>query len=446
MHSQLLSPTTDLHPTQAFATRDTQIIKQLFWLYVFLLVFEGALRKWVVPGLATPLLIARDPVALLILVQAAASHYRVLNPYTLVSFVFTTAAFFLALGFGHQNLIVDIFGARITALHFPVIFVAGQVLKREDVLQIGRFLLWVSVPMVLLIGIQFYSPQSAWVNRGVGGDMEGAGFSGAMGYFRPPGTFSFTSGVTLFFDLAATFVAYFWVSRKREINTLLLIAATIAILLAIPLSLSRGYVFQLGVTLLFLLFASIRNGRTFGRILIFLLLLPPVLLGLYQFEFFQTSIDVLLTRFTLAAKSEGGSIEGTLLNRFLGGNLEAINDSTRAGIWGFGMGMGTNVGSKLISGGLTFLVGENEWQRVMGEFGPIIGIIAILTRVVLGIHLMFKSLGVLLSRSDSLAWILLSFGLVQIVYGQWGPPTILGFGIVTATLAVAAINDPLPEN
>jgi hypothetical protein len=47
--------------------------------------------------------------------------------------------------------------------------------------------------MAIFNHLQFYSPQS-WVNRGVGGDLS-VGFSGADDYFRPPGTFSFTSGL-----------------------------------------------------------------------------------------------------------------------------------------------------------------------------------------------------------------------------------------------------------
>ena len=34
------------------------------WIYFYLLIFEGALRKWFLPSLATPLLVVRDPVAL----------------------------------------------------------------------------------------------------------------------------------------------------------------------------------------------------------------------------------------------------------------------------------------------------------------------------------------------------------------------------------------------
>ena len=42
-------------------------IRQLLWIYFWLLIFEGALRKWILPGLSNPLLLVRDPVALLAL-------------------------------------------------------------------------------------------------------------------------------------------------------------------------------------------------------------------------------------------------------------------------------------------------------------------------------------------------------------------------------------------
>ena len=41
-------------------------IKVLIWLYIFLLIFEGALRKWFFPSLSDELLIVRDPVLLAI--------------------------------------------------------------------------------------------------------------------------------------------------------------------------------------------------------------------------------------------------------------------------------------------------------------------------------------------------------------------------------------------
>ena len=41
-------------------------IKFLLWSYLVLLIFEGALRKWVFPGAADALLIIRDPIVILI--------------------------------------------------------------------------------------------------------------------------------------------------------------------------------------------------------------------------------------------------------------------------------------------------------------------------------------------------------------------------------------------
>jgi hypothetical protein len=34
----------------------------------------------------------------------------------------------------------------------------------------GIATLWIAIPMAILIALQFHSPQSAWVNRGVGGE------------------------------------------------------------------------------------------------------------------------------------------------------------------------------------------------------------------------------------------------------------------------------------
>ena len=82
-------------------------------------------------------------------------------------------------------------------------FAIGAIFTVDDVIKVGKVTLWISIPMAVLIGLQFYSPQSAWVNRGVGGDESGAGFTGALGYFRPPGTFSFTNGNAFFFALVS---------------------------------------------------------------------------------------------------------------------------------------------------------------------------------------------------------------------------------------------------
>src|SRR5947207_12528095 len=39
-------------------------VRQLIWLYLWLLLVEGALRKWALPRFSNPLLLIRDPVML----------------------------------------------------------------------------------------------------------------------------------------------------------------------------------------------------------------------------------------------------------------------------------------------------------------------------------------------------------------------------------------------
>ncbi len=46
--------------TKEIIYSDNLILKKGIWLYFFLLLFEGALRKWVLPSLSAPLLIVRD--------------------------------------------------------------------------------------------------------------------------------------------------------------------------------------------------------------------------------------------------------------------------------------------------------------------------------------------------------------------------------------------------
>ncbi|MEL7160653.1 MAG: hypothetical protein AAFN92_07835 [Bacteroidota bacterium] len=414
-----------------------KVLRNLLFLYFFLLLFEGALRKWLVPGLAGPLTIVRDPLALLIIGYYFLAGKRLLNQYTLTIILVGILSFLFSLGTGHGNILIGIYGLRTLVLHFLLIFVFGTVLTRGDVEKIGRWLLLLAIPATILVGLQFYSPQSAWVNRGVGGDMEGSGFSGAMGYFRPAGLFSFTNGNTLFFALIAAYVAYFWTNRQR-CSKLLLIAATACVIIVIPLSISRTYVFHVVLTGLFLLLASVRSTRSFLSMLIPLLCLPVIFFLLSQFEFMETATEVLSTRFEQAAKSEGGT-SGSIGSRIFGTMTEAITGGENGSVplWGHGLGLGTNVGSVLLSGEKNFQIAEAEWPRIVGEMGPILGLIVLLLRTLLCAHVAFFSFR-WLRRGNALPFMLASFSLPLILVGGWAQPTNLGFFTLAAGLTIAA--------
>jgi hypothetical protein len=418
-----------------------QLVKQCIWLYFFLLIFEGGLRKWVLPGLATPLLIIRDPVAFGILVLAVRKNILVFNSYVVGMYVITITAMVTAVFLGHKNLFVALYGARIVLLHFPVMFVIGKVFSREDVLKMGRIILWLSLPMTILILLQFYSPQSAWVNRGVGGEVEGtatrSGLQGALGYFRPPGTFSFATGTSSFYALVAPFLFFFWLQLKR-VNKLLLIAASICLMMAIPLSISRSLFFQVSLTLVFVAIALARKPKLLGQMLMATVGVSILLVLLSKVAFFQTATMAFTARFETASEVEGG-LQGTFGDRYLGGMTSAIAGAYDLPFFGVGIGMGTNVGSQLLSGQQTFLVAEGEWGRVIGEMGLILGFAMIFYRLKLVIKIAIAAYKKLLVY-DTLPWLLLSFGFITVAQSQWAQPTSLGFSTLIGGLMIASLN------
>lgn len=414
-------------------------LKWGIWMYFLLLIFEGALRKWFLPSLATPLLIIRDPLAFALVGLSIYQGILSINGYIATMGAIGIIGTYTAIYLGHGSLPVAVYGARILVLHFPLMFVMGELFTRADVIRMGKVVLWISIPMTVLIALQFYSPQGAWVNRGVGGDTEGAGFSGAMGFFRPPGTFSFTNGNALFYSFLAPFVVYFWLNLKA-VNKPLLILATIALLGGIPLSISRTLLFHVFITLFFATIAISRRPKYIGSFILGLIGVGLVLAILSTTPLYDTAVEAFGARFTSAGKVEGG-LQGTLGDRFLGGLVHAIVTSVDIPFFGLGQGMGTNVGAMLLSGEEIFLISEEEWGRVIGELGPMLGLALVACRVVFCLELAKRSYASLVA-GNLLPWLLLSFGLLCIGQGAWAQPTALGFSTLIGGLILASFKVP----
>jgi hypothetical protein len=414
------------------------LLKQGVWLYFFLLIFEGALRKWVVPGLATPLLIIRDPLALWILVKASNRGLLPWNSYSIFMFVIGVLGLITAITMGHGNPWVAIFGARILLIHFPLMFVIGKIFDRDDVVKMGKMTLLICFPMTVLIMFQFYSPQSAWVNRAVGGET-GAGFGGALGFLRPPGTFSFTNGTALFYGFATSFIVYFGIN-PNGVNKIVLIAAAVGLLAAIPLSISRTVLFQVVLCFLFAASALFRNPKYIGKLIGIFIGVLILLAALSQTKIFQVSSGAFTHRFETASEEEGG-LEGTIIDRFLGGMIGEIGRSSEQPFFGSGIGMSTNVGIMLLSGKQTVMINDAEWGRIIGEMGAVLGLALVFVRIGVVVKLSLASFKTL-AKPDILPWLLLSFGGPVILQGQWAQPTALGFSTLIGGLMIASFKSP----
>src|SRR5690606_18688103 len=124
--------------------RTHKLLKQGIWIYFLLLLFEGALRKWVLPGLATPLLLVRDPVAIALIYVTWKNGLLPRNLYLSWIVFLGIIGIFTAVFFGHGNFYVALYGARILLLHVPLIFVIGSIFNQEDVIEMGKATLWIA--------------------------------------------------------------------------------------------------------------------------------------------------------------------------------------------------------------------------------------------------------------------------------------------------------------
>jgi hypothetical protein len=420
-----------------YRSRTERQLKIGVWMYILLVIFEGALRKWVFPSLSDALLVIRDPIAIAILLLARAKGYLSFNPYVFWMMLVGFFGIVTAVTIGHGNFLVALYGARIFIVHFPFMFAMAKIFTIEDVIDVGKGLLWISLPMTLLIVLQFYSPQSAFVNRGVGGDVAGAGFSGALGYLRPPATFSFTNGTALFYGLIAAYVFYFWFNTFL-IKRFLLIASTVCLLLSVPFSISRTLTFEVALSMAFMVAALWHRPAYLKRVIGAAFIVGIAFFFLRNQSFFATGTDALTARFDNASGSEG-DINDVLADRILAGMVYAIQNAPNLPFFGFGLGMGTNAGAALLTGSARFLIAEEEWGRVIGEMGLLMGFVVIIIRVVFSVSTLRRSIKDVRS-GNPLPWMLISFGFMQILQGQWGQPTTLGFSIIAGGLVLSSMN------
>jgi hypothetical protein len=265
------------------------------------------------PGLATPLLIVRDPIALLVIVLAWKGEIIKANGYLMVTLVIAVIGFFSAVLFGHGNLVVALFGVRTIALHLPLVFIMGEVFDGQAVNKICKWMVYITIPMLVLIAFQFYSPQTAWINKSIYDGEEGAGFAGALDFFRPPGTFSFTNGNSLFFLTASSFI-FFVLLKKGIVKPIWANLSLLCLLLSIPFSISRTLFFSVILNAVFVLFVVYTSPRRFWTILLAGSLFVLLANFLANTSFVGTGIAAFSERFNAANEAEGG-LEGVFVDR-----------------------------------------------------------------------------------------------------------------------------------
>jgi len=415
-------------------------IQLLLWTYFWLVIFEGAIRKWLLPGLSTPLLLIREPVALAAFFLGW--PYLTRRPWSswvgllwIIGFI----SLFLAISVGHRDIPTALFGVRILWFHLPLIFLFAAVFTRDDVISFAKAVAFVAIPMAVLIAMQYSLPQSHFLNVAPGGE-EGGGFSGALGKFRPPGTFSFTNGLSEFYGLAAACVVALVVSGPRPLPKWIWFSAA-SLIVALPVSISRTLLFKYVLVVASTFAASALSGRNMKNFLVGGVVLCFVALAATRIPVVQDAQKAFAARWEMAteAEGEGEGVQGVLERRVGGSTVGAVGEAFDAPLLGYGIGLGTNFGATRVAGKKAFLVAEGAWPSTIGELGPLLGLILLGLRVALAVSLLRRAV-VQAKRANALPLIIGGYALVMVVLGGTAQPTELGFVVLGAGLMLAACN------
>ena len=142
---------------------------------------------------------------------------------------------------------------------------------------------------------------------------------------------------------------------------------------------------------------------------------------------------------TAAAEAEGDAV-GSLVSRITSAFSQPIDTIERTPTFGYGIGVGTNVGARLLSGRTGFLLAEDEWGRVIMELGPLLGVAFIAFRICLTVFLGSIAFRAMRRDNDLLPMLIYSAAAWIIMMNQWGQATQLGFAVAGGGLLLASVN------
>ena len=288
-------------------SRRRRLVRLVFVIY-WLLIFDGALRKWGLPQFQAPLFFIRVPFTLwlygLALTQGRwpRTHGLLLTAYVLaVAAAVLIPIQLVAGGYGARYLLVAGYGWMNYFFYIPLAFIVGAQFRRQDVLRLLRHTLWLTLLAAPLVALQFASSPNSVFNMGSGMDATNQfhTLGAALGRIRPTGFFTSALAQALFLATSAIAVLYGWIQfgRREVAGRATLVMATAAALSMLAFSGNRTAMFMVGIVSLTTMITGIatRSRRLVLRTGVWPLALVILLMLLWPLVFPEAYL-VFLTR------------------------------------------------------------------------------------------------------------------------------------------------------
>ena len=431
-----------------------RLVRLVFVVY-WLLIFEGALRKWVWPEYSQYLFFVRDPFVLLIYIMALANGmWPRLKPMLLFAYIISLlglvwiAIQFQVDGADGLKMLLAGYGWRNYFLYIPLAFLIGEQFRREDIYRLFRQTLIVTIPIAFLVAMQFFSSANSIINVGIATEesLQFQGFRGALGHIRPNGTFTSIAGHAPFVVSSICMVFIFWIlpAKQRPISFAMLAVSAAAAASSLAFSISRGMFIHAGLVALSAVVAgTVLKGRNSRRAML------PILLAMSMAILYPIVLPEAFEAFT-SRWSEAATSEKDRFGNFgvFGRALSEVFDFVRlidlVPLFGYGMGLASNAGTTLgatVGGAIPLHIAEADWARHFVDMGPVLAFLFILFRVMLTIRLGVQSLQAVRRSGNPMSVLLFGYIGVVLFYGQIsGHGSVGGYAWLFTGLLMASIN------
>jgi hypothetical protein len=349
-------------------------------LFLILLIYDGALRKWLLTDFEQAIFIAKDVLLLAAFVAAFADQKRTprvaLPPITRL--LFACYGLWVAVSAFNPNLpnvLVGLWGMKAHLLYAALVALLPLAFQSLDEIfrMLERIFPWVVIPVVLVALAQLAAPAQSTLNQNVRGGLESVAYFGDASLVRVSGTFSFVSGMAAFVQTCTLLGIGLFLSGARSKPFLLGLGIA---LLAVPVTGSRGVMVIIVVGAAILFVAALACRFITGRYVV-IAGIVLALLTVVSLTSQNAAWEALAERTEHARGDENRAITAFT-------NAFAFMDS--AGLFGFGTGA-ANFGAPALAREVDRFAWlpfgerfEEESGRIVIELGALGWLISLLMR------------------------------------------------------------------
>lgn len=358
-------------------------ILNLYTFLFYLIIFEGAIRKWLLPNFNIEIIIFRDFLVIYIIHLGIKNKlFKTENNIERFCLLWTSLVFIWSLlqfVFNDISYQIILIGLRNWILYIWVAILFYRIVKNIDTIEIFLFRILITlIPISLIVIFQYNLPVDHFLNTylGLEDSFDKKYFVVSDNIVRATGTFAFSYSFVQFLMFLTPVIYLLLIDKfySNKLKYIFIFGYTLCVLL----SGARGIYIFISVYL-FINFFILFKKKTAKIILsIFFIFIIFLFLNIFFLEILIPIYD----RFETAAVNE--NLMDRIIYTLVGNTVNWQNFN----ILGYGIGYGSNPAK--IYTLKPFILGEFETDRILFE-GGVVGILFILIKIFLSFFLVKRS-------------------------------------------------------